>query len=172
MSNVAPTPAPASAETLTALWNIQDTLLQQYRVIFVTMQSILLSFGGIAITRPNGLGLLICISGLVIVTMWLWLTICPARAKSVFFCQSLLLRAEQGEQIIRPLSLLKAFQSGEKPELRRDPTYLSLFGGGTKTSWKMNVLLPWLFIVVWVLFWVISILPLVHVEIKFITTSS
>mgnify|MGYP003382775286 CR=1 FL=1 len=167
----APEPKPASVEYLATLWGTQDALLQQYRVIFVTIQSILVSFGGLIVFRPNNLGPMIAISAIVGVTMYLWLSVCRPRARSVFFCQGMLLQAEAGEAIYRPVHSLKTFQGLSVTEQRKDRYVALLTGRGTKTRSKMDGILPAMFVIGWILLWLLLVLQLVKVEIRFITGS-
>ena len=160
---------PATIEYLASLWSTQDALLQQYRVIFVTVHSILVSFGGLVLFRENNLGPMIAITVIMVVTMYLWLSVCRPRARSVFFCQGLLLRAESGESITQPLQKLKDFQGLPHNEQRKDPSVALLTGKGTKTRNKMDTILPGVFVVGWGLLWLLVILQLVQIEIRFIT---
>lgn len=162
-------PKPVTIEYLASLWGTQDALLQQYRVIFVTVHSILVSFGGLVLFRENNLGPMIAISAIVAVTMYLWLSVCRPRARSVFFCQGMLLRAESGESITQPLQKLKDFQGLSANDQRKDQSVALLTGKGTKTRNKMDTILPLVFVVGWFLLWVLVVLQLIQIEIRFIT---
>ena len=160
---------PATIESLLALWSIQDGVLQQYRVLFATMQSILVSFGGLIVFRDNNLVPMFVTSVIVGISLWMWFTVCSSRGKSVFFTQSLVLKAERGDPVFCPLQRLKDFQSGDKPELKRDPDYLKLHDGGSRTRKKMDLYLPMVFVLGWLFLWFLVIMRIVEIQIKFIT---
>ena len=164
-----PPAKPVSVEYLASLWATQDSLLQQYRVIFVTLQSILVSFGGLIVFRANSLGPMIAISTIVIVTMYLWLSVCRPRARAVFFCQGLVLRAEAGESITQPFHQLKHFQGLPVNQQIKDSSVALLTGRKAKTRNKMDGILPVMFIVGWCLLWLLVVLQLVQIDIRFIT---
>jgi hypothetical protein len=160
---------PVSVEYLASLWSTQDSLLQQYRVIFVTLQSILVSFGGLIVFRDNSLGPMIAVTMIVGVTMYLWLSVCRPRSRAVFFCQGLMLRAEAGELITQPFQKLKDFQGLPVDQQIKDSSVALLTGKGAKTRNKMDTILPIMFFIGWCLLWLLVVLQLVQIDIRFIT---
>jgi hypothetical protein len=162
-------PKAVTVEYLAAIWGTQDMLLQQYRVIFVTVHSILVSFGGLVLFRENNLGPMIAITAIVAVTMYLWMSVCRPRARSVFFCQGMLLEAEAGGAITQPLQRLKDFQALPVSQQRRQSSVALLTGKGAKTRNKMDTILPGMFVFGWILLWALIILQLVDIQIRFIT---
>lgn len=147
-------PAQESMSNLLTLWNIQDSLLQQYRVIFVTMQSILIAVGGLTIDATKPAVVLISIGILALATIYLWWELCRARGRSVHFVQHLILKAERGEIITKPLDRLKLFQEANCPDID-DQDFRRVRGKGNPsenlTRWRMDTTLPLMFALAWVL---------------------
>ncbi|GAA5526228.1 hypothetical protein Maes01_02827 [Microbulbifer aestuariivivens] len=139
---------------LLTLWGIQDSLLQTYRTIFISMQSILVAFGSIMAQGESAIFPLIGISVLAMFALWFWVSICTARGQSVYLAQYLAMKAEAGDPVYEPLQILKHFQSGHYPEISKDPRFIALQGGLTRK--KMERWLPTLFFAVWIFIWLIT----------------
>lgn len=137
-----------------SLWGIQEALLQQYRTIFITMQSIFIAVAASVFQRTNPWLPMSLLFALAMFTLWLWLSTCNKRGRAVYFCQFLALKAEAGEIIPDPLKTLKDLEAGEllDTKITRDALYLSLFQNKLRT--KMQVMLPWVFVGAWVLLWI------------------
>ena len=149
--------APAAPfAAIVALWGIQDALLQQYRTIFITMQSIFLAVGTALLQAQSPWIPLGVLTILALVGGWLWVTVCLARGTAVYVIQYLGLRFEQGKSIGAPLKLLKDFQDGHHPEIRSDPQFRALLNGATRR--KMEVILPSVFGLAWVCLWLVLVL--------------
>ena len=79
-----------------ALWNIQDSLLQWYRSIFVTSQSLLISFAATVATSDKHRVLAIPLAAIGALMWTFWKRTCTSRGHDVSFCQWILLRCEFG----------------------------------------------------------------------------
>jgi hypothetical protein len=155
-----------------ALWGIQESLLQAYRSIFITAESVVFAVAA-AITTSNPISALI-LTFLGLVLLYMWHRVTSNRAKDVSFVQWLLARAEEGESIEAPLKLFKDFQGcavitiGERSVWRmldrgindkvNDRAYVSLTKSPSR-HW-MEVKLPAFFGVLWVM---IALLAFGHV---------
>lgn len=94
-----------------SLWSIQESLLQAYRSIFITAESILFAIAAaIASTEPSP-ALMLTFLGYFL--LWMWHRVCANRAIDVSFTQWLLARAEEGADVSAPLASLKNFQAGQ-----------------------------------------------------------
>jgi len=95
---------------LIALWDIQDTLLQSYRSLFLGSQSILF---GIAVFVAQGtvplLSAILFLVAMPIIRVWRDIT--EERGYDVWFFQLRLMRLEAGmEAEARPMEAFKAWQ--------------------------------------------------------------
>lgn len=143
------TPYTPNYEELLSLWSIQDSLLQQYRTIFITMQSIFVGLALALAQKPHDAFSLTVLFLLSMVTLWLWLDICTMRGKAVYVTQYFARVYEDGEDVERPLKRLKDFQSGSLKIT--DERYLALLKGTPRL--KMEKLLPAIFLGVWLVLW-------------------
>ncbi len=84
-------------DQMLAMWGIQDSLLQSYRSIFITAESVVFGIAA-AITsiKPPG-AIVLTILGLVL--LFLWHKVCFSRSVDVSFVQWLLARVEGGADI-------------------------------------------------------------------------
>jgi hypothetical protein len=172
-------------ETLVGMWEIQEALLQQYRTIFITMQSIFIAVAAAilqgtplsgqpaklqahlaeAILFGNGPWIpMLLLTALAAYTLRkLWLPICKARGKTVYLIQYLILKAEAGTVIMSPLKTIKGFHDNEHPEIEQDPVYRALDGGETRK--KMETQLPHMFIAAWGFLWLTLLLQYFYVAV-------
>ena len=136
-----------------AIWGIQEALLQQYRTIFITLQAIFIAVASSVFQRPDPWLPMIVLFVLAMFTLWLWLTICARRARTVLVCQFLALKAEAGEALAKPLSVMKDFEVSDRPDstIAKDPLFVSLSVNNTRR--RMQVYLPAVFGAAWVLLW-------------------
>ncbi len=94
-----------------SMWGIQDSLLQAYRSIFITAESVVFAVAA-AITTVNPWSA-IALTVLGFVLLWMWYTVCSSRAVDVSFVQWMLARAEEGADVSAPLANFKDFQAGQ-----------------------------------------------------------
>lgn len=107
---------------LISLWAIQDSLLQQYRLIFIATETILVSATAFIPKESFSWIFLFFIAGLIVIFVWVF--VCKFRGACVAFVQWMILRAEKdlmkisrvtNESIIeinimRPVTAFKEFQ--------------------------------------------------------------
>jgi len=94
-----------------SMWSIQESLLQTYRSIFITAESVVFAIAAaIAGLYPLS-AVLLTVLGFFL--LWMWHKVCSNRAIDVSFVQWLLIRAEEGNDIPTPLLSLKLFQGGQ-----------------------------------------------------------
>ncbi|MGC2047042.1 MAG: hypothetical protein WA635_00305, partial [Gallionella sp.] len=94
-----------------SMWGIQDSLLQAYRSIFITAESIVFAIAAAITTLNPWSAIALTVLGLVL--LWMWHKVCSSRAVDVSFVQWLLARAEEGADISAPLTNFKEFQTGK-----------------------------------------------------------
>ncbi|MCD4778097.1 MAG: hypothetical protein K8R12_03925 [Desulfobacterales bacterium] len=99
---------------LISMWDIQDGLLQSYRSIFITSESILLAISTTILTS-NVPYLSIILSGLGYFVLHMWKLICNARSLDVSFLQWLLLRIDRSDiDVEKPVDAFKKWQDTKK----------------------------------------------------------
>lgn len=82
-----------------AMWDIQDSLLQSYRNIFLTSQSIIFAIAVFIVSGSNPyLGSLLFVVGIFMI-FWLWIPICKSRGYDVWFFHLQLLYHEEGKLV-------------------------------------------------------------------------
>ena len=149
-------------DQLLALWSIQESLLQAYRSIFITAESIVIGIA-VAIAASSPIAALV-LSGLGLLLLWMWHRVCSERALDVSFVQWLIRRAEEGSDVTTPLSDFKRFQAGNvislggrevwrrpsesKSGRANDESYFSSTRSSTRL-W-MEIRLPLVFLALWV----------------------
>ncbi len=180
-----PTSKQELVSTLVGMWEIQEALLQQYRTIFITMQSIFIAVAAAIMQgRPQvaatgdplsalpralllGDGPWIPMALLSVLAWYtlkkLWLPICTVRGRTVYLIQYFILKAEKGELIEYPLKTVKEFHDKKHPEITDDPLFRALDPGETRR--KMEEKLPHMFMWAWGFLWLTLILQNFYVAI-------
>ena len=98
-----------SSSDLYALWTIQDSLLQYYRTIFITAQSVLISIA-VSVSSgkdPTSAHALVVVGLLV---LFVWIVVTWSRARDVSFAQHLIKRSEEGRRVRGLLNTFKEYQ--------------------------------------------------------------
>lgn len=170
-----------AVSSLVGIWQVQEALLQQYRSIFITMQSIFIAVAAAvlqgapppkgqtpfpeALLVANGPWIpMLLLSALAAYTLRkLWLPICKARGKAVYLIQYFILKAELGAVIQNPLKIIKEFHDVDYPEIVSDPIFKALDPGETRK--KMEEYLPRMFILAWVFLWLTLVLQNVYIAV-------
>jgi hypothetical protein len=135
----------ASMSNLYALWSIQESLLQNYRMIFITAEAIFLSFAATVTASPlPWLALVIAIPGIVLLLMWMSIT--RARAQHVSFVQDMIRAAEKGNLPSQPLTQFKAIQDRAEGVAIADVSLRS-----HRTRRQLEIWLPQVFALTWLL---------------------
>jgi hypothetical protein len=107
----------AKMQELHALCALQDSLLQAYRGIFVTAQSVVFAVAANAMLSSPRTTFILAVLGLVMLKTWHDVT--RSRAQDVSLAQWLVLLAENASEVdalsvsMRPFSTLKTFQEGQ-----------------------------------------------------------
>lgn len=101
---------PETTGELMDLWSIQESLLQSYRSLFITVQSIIVAVAAVVTDQPGSALFLVALG---IVLLVAWHQVCRDRAEDVSFAQWLVLQSERGVEIPSPLDTFKQFQDGK-----------------------------------------------------------
>lgn len=148
---------------LMSMWSIQESLLQAYRSIFITAQSVVFAIAAAVSTLSPWSAIVLAALGVVLLVIWQMVT--SNRARDVSFVQWLLLQAEEGHDVPSPLKLFKEFQGGlvvtvgtrsvwrspnpDPKGLVNDVPFVNL-GKSPSRRW-MEVWLPYCFWALWVI---------------------
>jgi len=132
------------------LWSIQESLLQSYRRIFITAESVLFALATlvVATTRVSiWIEVPIILLGLGLIPIWI--AVCNARARAVTFIHWLIQRYENGEQIEQPYSRFRELQ--ENPKVQREAEANADFGRlrNSRTRRRIDREVPILFGIMW-----------------------
>jgi hypothetical protein len=106
-----PTP-PRAAVGFGELWSIQESLLQSYRSIFITVEAVLFALATFGMTSDGTavvIGLPIALLGLLLIPAWM--AVCNARARAVTFVHWMIQRFEAGEDVPQPYTAFRQFQT-------------------------------------------------------------
>ena len=129
-------------------WQIQDALLQSYRSLFLTSQSIIFSIASIIATNahPNATVFFILLL-LGMTLLYYWFQIVNARGWDVSYFQMLILKLETGEAIENPMLNFKEWQTKSKQQKISILKEFKLDKSKTRTT--LGVILPALFVFLW-----------------------
>jgi hypothetical protein len=152
-------------DQLLALWGIQESLLQTYRAVFITVESVLFGIAVAAVKDDPVAGLLL--TGLGLFVVWMWNRVCSSRAKDVSFVQWMLEQTENGVPVPKPFLCLRRFQAGDtitigartvsrhrdSPKLTTDKPYATAYGlmSLTRARPLLETYLPIVFLILWLL---------------------
>lgn len=162
-------PDVAYSSTLYAIWSVQDSLLQSYRSMFMTAESLLLGLAATIASTPDR-EFVLPLFGLGMVVLYIWTVVTRSRARDVRFVQDLLVSSEGGQFVQKPFGTFKAYQKswlqhrsyfleyvGTAPEAYnppgiwppRDVPMYKFWSWGTRIH--MEVTLPLSFLIGWLL---------------------
>ena len=130
-------------------WQIQDSLLQSYRGLFLTSQSIIFAIASVIATNSNPdkiVFIILLILGLIL--LYLWFNIGRARGLDVSYFQMLLLKDEKGEKISNIMTNFKEWQSKKSKEKIIELKEFKLDKSRTRTTLERDV--PILFLFLWI----------------------
>ena len=148
----------ASISELTSYWRVQESLLQGYRRLFLTLETILLSVAALSITKDisclSQMIILYTLSTIGIVSAIFLIPIIVSRGKVVFYWQTQILKAERGIEIQQPLMVMKKFQKNKSHYLYQDEDFKRLSKGKNLTRDKLNFILPIIIAIAWVAIWI------------------
>ena len=152
-------PAPSAVE-LSELWAIQESLLQAYRTVFITAESVIFAIAAIALAlTPHWPALPLIALGLYLI--YVWMAVCNARALAVTFIHWMMQRYEDGEPIPQPYRHFRTFQSTRRYndiDVLTDPTFRDLSNSTTRK--RMDVEVPVAFGLMWLVLLTILIVSL------------
>lgn len=98
------------ASALYAIWTVQDTLLQYYRTMFLTAESLLIAVTASIAGVHNGLLVwAMILVGMLLLAVWVITT--QQRARNVRFVQALLEAYESGKKVPKPFTALRDYQN-------------------------------------------------------------
>ncbi len=124
-------------------WGTNETLLQSYRIIFISSQSFLLAFGAILFDSNTPLWLLITIVALTFVVIWgLWFPVVRARGLIVDFYKFNIYVNYPGREVNYVHD--KKFRDKVNKEVK-----LPLHSNWRQTRIKIDILLPIYFTILW-----------------------
>ena len=140
------------------LWSIQESLLQAYRTIFITVESVIFAIAVFLLSIKQASHFYIIpiqILGLILIP--LWMTVCHARARAVTFVHWLIQKYERGEEITQPYSHFRQFQENRKfndINVLKDSNFKKL--SKSKTRFRLDVQLPIIFILLWLFLFILQ----------------
>ncbi len=132
-------------------WQIQENLLQTYRVLFVTSQTLVFSVASITVSqnKPDKITffVLLCL-GLYLLT--LWYKICRSRGFDVSYCQKILLDIENNIEHETFMTNFKKWQKKKRDEkVQILSQYETLPESPTRRN--MEFKLPFIFALLWLI---------------------
>jgi uncharacterized membrane protein len=143
-----------SISELASYWRVQEGLLQGYRRLFLTLETILLSVGALTVSnKVEGTAQIIILISMLIIgafSAYIFLPIIKTRGDVVFYWQAKILQAEKGIEIYQPLQDMKEFQKDKAHIFRTSEEFQSLSKGKHLTRNKLNVYLPIVILLAWV----------------------
>lgn len=147
-------------DQLIAMWGIQDSLLQSYRNIFLTSQSIIFAVA-VFVASGSKPYLSFFLLPIGIYLLWIWFTICRSRGYDVWFFHWQLLKFEDGQPIDSKIfTNFKKWQSlgvkKQKKKLKNDNLGKRLLKSQVRV--KMEYYLPCIFVVLWGILTVIAVI--------------
>jgi hypothetical protein len=138
-------------------WQIQESLLQSYRGVFLTSQSIVFAVASILATSvsPNK-PVFILLTTLGLVLLYYWYQLANARGLDVSYFQMMLMKAERNEKLE---SILTNFKTWQKLNADDKIRILNEFGlSQSRTRITMEIYLPALFLILWIALAIITLI--------------
>ncbi len=136
------------------MWGIQDSLLQSYRGIFITAESVVIAIAASVTTSNPWSAIFLNALGLALLCMWH--RVCFNRALDVTFVQWLMARAEEGTNVSAPFKAFKDFQAGHTITVAGQSVQRNASNDSLRTSMRhsatrqwMEVRLPIAFLILW-----------------------
>ncbi|MFC2035653.1 hypothetical protein ACFLUJ_05970 [Chloroflexota bacterium] len=153
--------AEANLSELVSLWKVQESLLQSYRRIFISAQSVLIAVGtGVAFAIGRDLAAFFALGIIflvVIYLLYLQIKICGLRGEAVYFARWLIIRYEKGFTVNSPLTYMNEYLNTGKYEdinVVNDVDYQQFkapYAGREHSVRRHMNRLPWVFVVLWLL---------------------
>ncbi len=170
---------------LIAMWDIQDSLLQSYRNLFLTSQSIAFAIAVSIVSVSSHiwifLALLLLFIGIFMV-VYLWIPICKRRGYDVWFFHLNLLYLKEGKLVtvsnrnrvqIKSISgedisgIFISFKNWQNMSIKDREFFMKHDKNGkvlmeSKTRVKLEKHLPWTFIILWTVLGVFMIIKMLY----------
>jgi hypothetical protein len=130
-------------------WQIQESLLQSYRGLFLTSQSIIFAIASIIATNPNPekfVFSILLVQGIILLKFWFEIGI--KRGLDVSYFQMLLLKSEKGEATNNIMTNFKEWQSKDRKSKIKILKEFKLDKSRTRT--KLEIYVPTLFVFLWI----------------------
>lgn len=121
---------------LYSLWSVQDTLLQAYRTMFITVQSLLIAVAASIAGFNSRLAWSLVLVGFALLFVWSLVT--RARGRDVQFAQAVIRWAESGRRIEKPFTTFKDYQS----KFRIERKYTVVFADGSTEPFLPEAVWP------------------------------
>lgn len=149
---------------LLSFWSIQDNLLQTYRILFLTSESILLSISSVVLSMQNTTSenfflqvnkydiIFFSLFIIGIIILFFWIKVSKSRGYDVSYIQSLILEYENtGYRFDRKkiMNKLKEWQKRNKKEKEKYLDERNLLKSPTRSI--MNKKIPYTFLSIWLL---------------------
>jgi len=158
----------ATLSELLSLWTIQESLLQSYRRIFVSAQSILIAAGtGIAFAIGRDLAAFFALGIMFLVVIYLLylnVKICGLRGEAVYFVRWLILKYEQGIAVNCPMTAMNEYLNTGKYKginVADDEDFKQFtapYAGRDHLVRRYINSLTWVFVVLWVLLIILRVI--------------
>lgn len=100
---------PPEVSPLYTLWSVQDTLLQYYRTMFITAESLLVAVAATVAASAKPMAWALVVAGVALLAVWSTLT--RRRARDVQFSQQVIRWHEAGKKLRAPFTTFKRYQS-------------------------------------------------------------
>jgi hypothetical protein len=149
----------ATKEELLSHWSIQESLLQSYRGLFISSQSIIFSVAALIVTAEaktpeNGIINIASFLTLLVIGILLlkyWVDICRARELDVSYCQLAILKIEKENetQVVNFMTEFKIWQT--LPEIKKKEILSNTQLSESQTRKRLSRHLPILFLGLWVI---------------------
>jgi hypothetical protein len=125
-----------NSSSLYSLWSIQDSLLQYYRTMFLTAESLIIAVAASVSSTATAPALMLVFIGLVLLIVWIRVT--GSRARDVSFTQELIKWNEAGRYVHSPLTTFKAYQA----EWSKSGSYVVKFIDSSSETFKQDGVWP------------------------------
>jgi hypothetical protein len=147
------------AVSLAELWSIQESLLQSYRSIFITIESVIFALSAfVTTTQSDFVFAKFPLMFLGVFLIPIWMCVCHARARAVTFVHWMIQRQEAGESVQLPYSCFRQFQMDRKFNgltVTEDKQFKKL--SDSKTRKRMDLVVPVIFGLCWLVLLVMQV---------------
>jgi hypothetical protein len=138
-------------------WSVNESLLQSYRQIFISSQSFILALGVIALDRPiSDSWLIVVLAVLSFIMIWyIWFRVVQSRHMVVDYYKYLLKKNQEDQKAIMLECSEEDYLRNEKKRKWANES-LGIPKEWRLTRIKVDLMLPIIFSVIWILLLVIN----------------